>query len=44
MVFASGPEDMPGVDRSITSHRLAVDPGHKREAVPLDEHKGIRKE
>ncbi|XP_019163604.1 PREDICTED: uncharacterized protein LOC109159946 [Ipomoea nil] len=29
LVFAWGPEDMPGVDRSIISHRLAVDPEHR---------------
>ncbi|XP_019159714.1 PREDICTED: uncharacterized protein LOC109156332 [Ipomoea nil] len=28
-VFAWGPEDMPGVDRSIISHKLAVDPEHR---------------
>ncbi|XP_019195711.1 PREDICTED: uncharacterized protein LOC109189555 [Ipomoea nil] len=29
LVFAWGPEDMPGVDRSIIPHRLAVDPDHR---------------
>ncbi|XP_019173284.1 PREDICTED: uncharacterized protein LOC109168884 [Ipomoea nil] len=29
LVFAWGPEDMPGVDRSVISHRLAVDPEHR---------------
>ncbi|XP_031099734.1 uncharacterized protein LOC116003935 [Ipomoea triloba] len=28
-VFAWGPEDMPGVDRSVICHRLAVNPNHK---------------
>ncbi|XP_019161771.1 PREDICTED: uncharacterized protein LOC109158277 [Ipomoea nil] len=29
LVFSWGPEDMSGVDRSIISHRLAVDPGYR---------------
>ncbi|XP_019181978.1 PREDICTED: uncharacterized protein LOC109177132 [Ipomoea nil] len=29
LVFAWGPENMPGVDRSIIAHRLAVDPDHR---------------
>ncbi|XP_019184570.1 PREDICTED: uncharacterized protein LOC109179515 [Ipomoea nil] len=29
MIFAWGPKDMPGIDRSIISHRLAVDPSFK---------------
>ncbi|XP_019189544.1 PREDICTED: uncharacterized protein LOC109183972 [Ipomoea nil] len=29
LVFAWGPEDMPGVDGSIIAHRLAVDPDHR---------------
>ncbi|XP_019184278.1 PREDICTED: uncharacterized protein LOC109179169 [Ipomoea nil] len=29
LVFAWGPEDMPGVDRSIIAHRLAVDSDHR---------------
>ncbi|XP_019172915.1 PREDICTED: uncharacterized protein LOC109168357 [Ipomoea nil] len=28
LVFAWEPEDMPGIDRSIIAHRLAVDPDH----------------
>ncbi|VFQ97185.1 unnamed protein product, partial [Cuscuta campestris] len=29
VLFAWGPEDMPGVDPKIIYHRLAVDPTHK---------------
>ncbi|VFQ88695.1 unnamed protein product [Cuscuta campestris] len=29
VLFAWGPEDMPGVDPQIICHRLAVDPAHK---------------
>lgn len=29
VVFAWGPEDIPGVDRFVVTHRLAVDPSVK---------------
>ncbi|XP_031127557.1 uncharacterized protein LOC116029650 [Ipomoea triloba] len=48
-IFAWGPEDMPGVDRSIITHRLAVDPTYRlvvqrKRHLSIDRREFVKKE
>lgn len=49
VIFAWGPEDMPGVDRSIITHRLSISPTHrpvkqKKRYLATDRREFVKKE
>ncbi|CAH9086678.1 unnamed protein product [Cuscuta epithymum] len=49
IVFAWGPEDMPGIDRRVITHRLAVDPSakpvqHRRRPLSAERREFVKNE